>query len=1065
MTVSLYLAPAASGKTAYLVVEARRRARDPGSAPRVVVASRLQVRAWRRRLAEAGGALGIRVSTFDMLYREILDRTGEVVTRLTDPVQFRLLRALLDEAPLTHYAPIRATPGFAQVLRDLIGELKAGGVFPAALSEAVEALGDEPRLVELAQLYAAYQDRLQREGWADYAGIGWVAADALAAAKPPALRWPCVMIDGFDDLTTVQLRVITQLAHSTDDLIITLTGTPDPATRPLVHKRFNRTRERLEKALDVEAKPLPGVSGQSERAASLAHLERSLFAAEPSQHAGDGVTLLAVPDREAEVRAALRWLKARIVQDGLQPHQVALLYRDVAPYRGFIEQTAAEFGLPIRPVHGRPLRRSPVVSALLALLRVGLPGDEHLAWRQTVAAWRSPYFDWENARAPTGDGSPIGITPEDAEALDWVARWGSVIGGREQWDEVFDLLMDVSLPAEARDEEAADIPDALPTGADAEALWRTFGRFAARIEPPTGERSCREFVAWLEGLIGDTEPLAPEVEAVEDLGVARQAAAGPTDLIERDLAALNAFKDVLRGLVWAEEAVGCQPGSFDAFLDDLTGAVEAATYRLPLSPDREAVLVADVVQARGLAVAAAAVLGLAEGEFPRTLAEDPFLRDGDRARLRDEHNLPIDLSTDSAEAEYLYEAVTRPRTSLLLTRPRIADNGAPWQPSPYWEEVRRLLDVTPRQLTSRSQPTPDEAASWAELLQTVSAGAVRSDVWAWAAERRPAECAAIDRATAILTQRLQSEPMDGGPHDGDLTHWEPVFAAAFGPDHVWSASRLETYRTCPFFFFLSRVLDLEVREPPTEGLDARQLGNIYHHIFERLYRRVGRDVDLSTLLQALPGVAAEVLDSAPGDEGFRATAWWKQTRREIVENVTRSLDALESLDERFEFYAAEKSFGIAGDPGPPLAVEDDETSDRFLLRGYIDRIDRAESAGAQIPIRVIDYKTAGPYAYTQAAIRDGKKLQLPLYALAAESALELGEVVEGFYWHVQHAQGSRFTLAKFGPQAAMATTVEHAWEAIRGARRGEFAPRAPDGGCPGYCPGAAFCWRHDPSRW
>jgi hypothetical protein len=59
MTVTLYLAPAAAGKTAYLVAEARRLAQNLTHTPRVVVPTRLQARAWRRRLAEAGGALGV----------------------------------------------------------------------------------------------------------------------------------------------------------------------------------------------------------------------------------------------------------------------------------------------------------------------------------------------------------------------------------------------------------------------------------------------------------------------------------------------------------------------------------------------------------------------------------------------------------------------------------------------------------------------------------------------------------------------------------------------------------------------------------------------------------------------------------------------------------------------------------------------------------------------------------------------------------------------------------------------------------------------------------------------
>jgi ATP-dependent helicase/DNAse subunit B len=1063
VSVSLYLAPAGAGKTAALVREARRLARDL-NAPRVLVPSRLQARAWRRRLAEAGGALGVRVSTFDDLYRHILHRAGATVTLLTDPVQFRLLRAVLGEAPLVHYAPLRMAPGFVLVLRDLIGELKAGGVFPEALSEALEVMGGEPRLVELAQLYAAYQERLQQEGWADYAGIGWLAAEALARDRAIGADWPCLMVDGFDDLTSMQLDVIARLAGRVGRAVITLTGVREGPVRLLVHRRFDRTRRRLERALGVKAAPLPdgpgAPPGRSGLAPSLAHLEQNLFTGDGQTRAADGaVALVAAPDREAEVRAALRWLKLRLVREGVGPGQVALLCSSVEPYRAFITQAAGEFGLPLHVVAGLPLRRNPAVAALLDLLRLAVPGDGYLGWRQTVEAWLSPYFDW--------DGASLDITPEAAEALDWVARWGSVIGGREQWEEAFGLLRAAEgPPGEALDEEAPEIPDVLPTGSEAEALWGTFARFVERVTPPLGERHCRDFVAWLEDLIGDAGEAPDEAAASAGLGVARRALRGPAGLVDRDLAALNALKDVLRGLVWAEEAVGCEPSTFEAFLGDLLGAVDAAVYRVPLPADEEAILVADVAQARGLSFHAVAVVGLAEGEFPRTLVEDPFLRDADRARLRDEFELELDLSTEGAESETFYEAITRPRHALLLTRPRIADNGARWQRSPYWEEVRRLLDVSQHTLTSRSRPRPDKAASWSELLETLAARPEDEGALAWASGLQPAQCGRIERARAILAQRLRMEADEAGPHDGDLTGWSDVFGRAFGPGRVWSASRLETYRTCPLYFLVGRVLGLEPREPPSEGLDARQLGNIYHRIFEKLYQavRLGADAPpaatLERLQEALPGVAKEVLDAAPRRERFRETAWWRETRREIEGHVARSLQALESLDARFRFHRAEQSFGIRDEGGPPLEVRGDD-GDSFRLRGFIDRVDRADGDR----VRIIDYKTAGPHSYTDRAVREGKKLQLPLYALAAQEALGLGQVVDGFYWHVQHAQPSRFTLAKFGPGAAVATAVAYAWEAVRGARLGNFVPQPPDGGCPGYCPAAAFCWRYEPSPW
>ncbi|MBN2005139.1 MAG: PD-(D/E)XK nuclease family protein [Anaerolineae bacterium] len=1071
MPTHLYLAPAASGKTTYLVTQARTLSAGLAATPRVVVPTQLQARAWQRRLAESGGALGVRVGTFDALYRDILRAAGEVCVLLTEPIQYRLLRTLIEAAPLRHYAPLRARPGFAQVVQGLARELKAGAVHPDAFTHAIQAMGSEPRLLELAHLYTAYQERLQQQGWADFAGLGWLAAEALTRHPDVGQDWTHLFVDGFDDLTSVQVDVLRQLAGRVGELTITLTGNPQADTRPLVHHRFTRTRRRLEQTLGITAAPLPAVTLPGTPTPALAHLERSLFTRDAARHpAGDAVTLIAAPDREAEVRAALRWLKARVVQHGLRLGDVALLARDIVPYRPFIRQTADEFGVPIHILDGLPLDENPVIAALLDVLRLTLPGEMDAAfpWRLTLQAWRSPYFDW----APAGViPAACTITPEITAQLDQVARWGQVIAGLAQWEETLALLIDAG-PRETLDEEALDVPTTVPTGDDAQALRDIFRHFVQQITPPVGQHRCRDFVAWLEALIGDdgarddddadAAPPPDDVSSLDGLGVVRQVLAGPADLRERDLTALNALKDVLRGLVWADEALAGAPTDFATFFNDLLGAVEAAVYRLSLPAGREALLVADVTQARGVPFRAVAVMGLAEGEFPAALAEDPFLRDADRKRLREEFGLALSPSPDSSEAEYCYEAITRPREALLLTRPRIADNGAPWQASPYWEEVRRRVTATPLRLTSHSYPAPAEAVSWEEVLLGLSANA-NDSVWPWLAQHQPTTHTALEQAARVLAQRVRSSAP--GLHDGDLSRACAAFAQRFAPYRAWSASRLESYRDCPFRFYVASVLKLEPRAQPVAGLDAAQLGNVYHHILEAIYQTVADPTDLSQLLAALPGVADLILNDAPRREQFRPTAWWAQTRAEIVENVRRSLIALDTAREDFAPWGYEARFGL--DDQPPLVVDDGD--DSFRVHGLIDRVDRAPEG----QVRIIDYKTGGPGPFTNSNVARGKKLQLPLYALAAQEALHLGAVTDGFYWHVCDAKASSFTLAKFaakdaglfGPSGAMTNAVAHAWEAVRGARQGHFVPTPPDGGCPDYCPAAAFCWQYRAKVW
>ena len=431
-----------------------------------------------------------------------------------------------------------------------------------------------------------------------------------------------------------------------------------------------------------------------------------------------------------------------------------------------------------------------------------------------------------------------GIEPGDADDLDAVARWGRVIGGQAQWSEALDGLAELA-GAPSEDEDRG-VPAGLPRGEAARACgpnssasWQGWPR--PMVPVPTAISSA----GWKPSSAPTTRPL-PDASPLPKIPPRSRwlprPAAGMRLSAERDIAALAGLKDVLRGLVWAEEALGALPVDFTRFVTELTGALDAASYRLPVHADREEILVADVVQARGLSFRAVAVLGLAEGEFPATLGEDPFLRDADRRRLRDECGLPLELSTEGAEAEFFYEAITRPRERLLLTRPRLADNGAPWQASPYWEAVRRLVTVTPERLTSESAPRPGEVASWPELLESLAVHDGYEAARRWASQDEPTRTGGVAAAVQVL--QLRRPAAGGSPFDGDLSELADACAARFAPERTWSASRLEAYRSCPFAFFVSHVLGLEPRQEPVEGLDARQLGNIYHHIFERLYRTV-----------------------------------------------------------------------------------------------------------------------------------------------------------------------------------------------------------------------------------
>ena len=178
-----------------------------------------------------------------------------------------------------------------------------------------------------------------------------------------------------------------------------------------------------------------------------------------------------------------------------------------------------------------------------------------------------------------------------------------------------------------------------------------------------------------------------------------------------------------------------------------------------------------------------------------------------------------------------------------------------------------------------------------------------------------------------------------------------------------------------------------------------------------------------------------------------------------METLRTTVEALDNASKGWTPAEFEKKFGIDGEP--PLEVN---LGDEIIrLRGIIDRVDRNEHG----QLRVIDYKTGGRHL-TPKDLQRGTRLQLPIYALAAQDALKLGIVEEGLYWKIKDAEAGSLKLSKFssddseGVDAAIKVANEHLRRIVSGIRAGQFPPIPPKGGCPSYCPAISWCWRYEP---
>ncbi|MFQ5434139.1 MAG: PD-(D/E)XK nuclease family protein, partial [Anaerolineae bacterium] len=641
------------------------------------------------------------------------------------------------------------------------------------------------------------------------------------------------------------------------------------------------------------------------------------------------------------------------------------------------------------------------------------------------------------------------------------------VGDEEMLDETADEILAETLVLTA------------PRGSQAHDLGQKFEAFVARLQPEP-QATLRHYVRWLESLIGDDPALAPTRQPWQSgnsLGVVNQARydldGGSLPTAERDVAALQRLKDVLRSLVlsatlktgFAESATSQSLNlpvanlqsliSYPYFWQELRGAVEAVAYRLPPPKERSAILAAAAPAARGLSFAAAALLGLSEGEFPRQPPRDPLLRESDREMLA-MRGAALENQDARDESTLFYETVTRARRQFLATRAYLADDGQPWEPSPYWRQLERHSQAEPVRIRAADALPPSDAASEAELLTALAAIGKGA-----AADYLPenavlyADWQQALAGAATLAARMADQPH--GLYEGDLSHLAAQLTRRYGPERPWSASRLESYAVCGFAFFACYALGFDPRQPETAGYDVRQLGNMYHAILEETYRQTAETGESTS--DVLPEIARQEFDAAPEKYGFRPTPLWQRQREELAGILLNTVKALDAASAGWRPAKMEPPFGLQD--APPLELTDD-AGQTLRLRGYIDRVDVDEDGR----LRIVDYKSSHTPIAAK-ALAEGKRIQLALYALAARDALGLGKPAAGMYWHIGSAKSSYLQLEKQddGIEAGLETAKEYALAYAAAIRQGHFAPHPPEKGCPAWCPAADFCWRYSPQHW
>jgi len=659
-------------------------------------------------------------------------------------------------------------------------------------------------------------------------------------------------------------------------------------------------------------------------------------------------------DPEQEVRTAVRQVLAG-VEAGVPLWRHTLLHPPGPAYPRLIHQELNAAGLPSNgPQHGR-LDGTGAGRTLLGLLE--LTGGE---WtRNQVLAWMA------SGPLRTGpDGRPVPVSRWNA-----VSAAAGVVRGLGQWRERLERYAERE-PAE-RDEALAlaDFVDdlaartsAAPRGWAGGAAWAV-DLLERYLDPESGS------------------PWPPEQR------LALTQVAG----VVRGLSELDAVSYGSGG------AVSVDPARFRAAVRAELERHHLDTTELPGGGVGDGVFVAPFDRARGMHFHTTVLVGLADSLVPGRGTDDALLPDELRAiegsgalpvRARRHERARLDVEAALAagtERRIVLSPAVDPRTGREQVPSRFLATLAWSTPVQRIESFAgSLSDAGPAlsagELTLRALGTwVSSGASVAASPPVLFDGTLRTGIEAVRA-----------RAGRSFTR------FDGLTGLGMVTPFDPA--------NPVSATRLETYAECPRKFLFERVLGIHERVLPEDlwRIEARNRGSLVHAVLERYVaeRIAGAPRSLERLLE----IADEHLDEAAAGGLVGKALLWRIDRAAIA----RDLRTFHDEEGDSIPLAVELSFGDDQSATPPVSVDlADGRSVQF--RGRADRVDRGP-AGELV---VSDYKTGKQTSISKLGSSDpldgGRRLQLPLYALAARQAFGGdGETVLARYWMVSAERSATY---------------------------------------------------------
>ena len=995
--------PSGSGKTTAIYKELlERAAKNPNTNYLIVVPDQFTMQTqWDISNTEingevSGGIMNIDVLSFGRLHHRILTEVGwKEVPVLDDTgkclVLQRVAGRIADKLPLLGSRLRRQ--GYIHEIKSVLSEFMQYGISPADIDKIIEANEDKgslcSKLRDLQEIYRSFQE---------YTSGNYITReeklDVLREILPKSALLPgsVIVFDGFTGFTPIQANVVEDIMALADETIVSLvlgeetTIEETDDEQNLFHlsgKTYRNLCERA-KARGVEIGEAK-YCNLSWRVPVIEHIEKNLFRTGSKSYVfkdGEntvpgiypGLTLSQMSTVAEEVHQVGLSI-CNLIKDNpdIQYRNIVLVTGDPEMYAPYVEREFSCLGIPYFLDRTSGIRLNPLVEAIRSSLSIYL---ENFSIDSAVRYLRSGL---------------AGFEPEEVDRLElYIKERG--IRGKSKWSNKFALKSaEMSHDDEKALNEINDIR---------ERLMSQLGVMDIKNKDTASNyvNKVYDFLLAIDAA-GQLNEYADGFKSEED-GV-------------REKEYSQIYKKVLELLEQVISLMGDDELTLKEFFDILdAGFGEIRVGSIPQTVDK--VMVGDIERSRVPSVKAMYFLGVNDGNIPRNTDKGGILSDIDRENLRD---TDFELAPTPREAMYtqrlyLYMNMTKPKDSLNLSWACLDPSGKSLRHSYICELLKKMFPGITVDMPE-NRPVSEQIISAKEGIRYLSDSL-----------RRFAEVGDTDKDNEIFNlyeayRKADEKKMRDVLEDAAFIRYNPETLEASVAEALYcfknkegkqgaedealllsSVSRLETFGSCPYKYFLK--YGLKLREPSDFTIRRVDKGNVYHEVLQKFCEGLRNDKlswkNLTNVEAAerIHKLTAEVTHTY-GDAVFQDNERSRYSVKKIEETLLCTVIAIKHQVNKgqFEPVAFEAEFSERIEMKPAA----DGRKRKLLLVGKIDRIDKAV-LGDEVYVRVVDYKSAENKLKLD-RLYDGQQLQLAIYTGEAAQR-EHAKPAAMLYYHIDN---------------------------------------------------------------